>query len=110
MKAQIWKIYISDGVMDAIHGGSRPIFEMYIPDMKMCINYAHYFSCDSDKYSPHEGETIPADLPDPELVLEIEELDETLLIPLMVMCSSCSMFKTVKKGLAEQFPDFFKLV
>ncbi len=73
MKLQIWKIYISEGVMRAIHGQSYPIYEGFVPDLKLAINQATSFvDEDSSRYEKHDAATQITPTPQPELICEVE--------------------------------------
>ena len=37
---QIWKLDISASALHMIHGMKRTIYELYIPDLKICFNTA----------------------------------------------------------------------
>lgn len=38
VKIEEWRIFVSEGVMDAIHGGGHTITEFYIPENDIAIN------------------------------------------------------------------------
>lgn len=73
MQMQIWKIYVSEGALGAIHGFAAPIYEAYVPDLKLTVNYATSFvNEDSSRYESRAPEEQMVQTPDPELVCEIE--------------------------------------
>jgi len=53
--AELWNLRISDSVIDFVHGGSRTIEEIYIPEHKICLNInneiVNVFSSDRSRYS-----------------------------------------------------------
>lgn len=79
MKLQIWKIYVSEGVIGAIHGQSYPIYEGFVPDLKLTVNQltsfvnesnSRYKSQDSER---QEGsEPLLVDSPPPKMICELE--------------------------------------
>lgn len=71
MKMQIWKIYISEGMMDANHGGSHPIYEAFVPELKLAINHLTSFVCKDDSRYNTIPE-LPPDNPYPKLICEVE--------------------------------------
>ena len=84
MIAQIWERYVSDSFVDAIHGGSHLIQELYVPELNFAINKVACFFNPANPYAPHKGETLPANLPSPRLVREIELTSQAVeLIHLM---------------------------
>lgn len=74
MKMQIWQIYVSDGIMAAIHGSYYPIYEAYVPDLKLSFNHLTWFINNCSRYksaSEHDSQTA-VDTPDPKLICEVE--------------------------------------
>jgi len=75
MKMQIWKIHISEGVMDAIHGGSHPIYEACVPELKLAINYLTSFVLDEsdfiERYMRCSNDELTKS-PPPKLICEVE--------------------------------------
>ena len=59
IKAEVWEIYISDGVMDLVHGFSRPITEVYIPRYHISFNLVddivHVFRTYDGRYANKEA-------------------------------------------------------
>lgn len=86
MIGQIWRLHVSDGMMDAIHGGHRAIEELYVPDLKLTVNEAGFFLVESkERYGPHKGETVPPGLPDPVHLREVKiSADNEALLRAMV--------------------------
>ena len=83
MKMQIWKVYISDGWMGAIHGQLYPIYEGYIPELELTINHLTSFihhpeDGENTRYKKRdletrmENEPLPSVVPRPELMCEVE--------------------------------------
>ena len=73
MKLQIWKVYVSEGVMGAIHGSSYPIYEGFVPDLKLTINQiASFISEDCSRYEEHNPENQLVVTPQPEMICQIE--------------------------------------
>lgn len=71
MKMQIWKIYVSDGLMDAIHGGSHAVYEGLVPELKLTVNQVTSFvNDDCSRYEEPNHQLTPTPLP--ELVCEVE--------------------------------------
>ncbi len=52
---QYWEIYITEGMMAAIHGDFHKITEIYVPELKLTINQAiepvNVFICDYERYN-----------------------------------------------------------
>lgn len=74
---QIWRISVTDGALEAVHGMSYLIYEGYVPDLKLTINKVTTFvnEDDSKRYenrNDEEKEECLLDQPDPELICEIE--------------------------------------
>jgi hypothetical protein len=51
MKAQLWEVWITEGMMAAIHNSFFAIREIYIPDLKLAINCAGVHHFEADRYS-----------------------------------------------------------
>ncbi len=74
MKAQIWKIHVTEGVLGAVHGFFREIFEYYIPELGLAVNIETFFLSDSDRYASNADTEFS--YPAPELVETIDISDE----------------------------------
>ena len=52
---EYWDIWITEGMMAAIHGDFHKITEIYVPELKLTINQAispiNVFLCDYDRYN-----------------------------------------------------------
>lgn len=73
MKMQVWKVYISEGAMDAIHGGSHAIYEGFIPDLKLTVNQMTSFvNGNNSRYKERSEKEQMVSNPQPELMYEIE--------------------------------------
>jgi hypothetical protein len=52
---EYWEIYITEGMMAAIHKDFHKITEIYVPELKLTINQAispiNVFLCDYDRYT-----------------------------------------------------------
>ncbi len=73
MEMQIWKVFVSEGVMGSIHGQSFPVYEGFVPDLMLTVNQVTSFvNDDRSRYEPHEPETQLVKTPQPELVCSIE--------------------------------------
>lgn len=67
VSAEIWELSISNGVLEATHGISTVITEVYIPSYNIAFNLVdgitHIFrpiSEDINRYSPDTNEIIPS--------------------------------------------------
>ncbi len=90
MKAQIWKVYVSEGTLAAVHGFCSPILEMYFPEIGLCVNEKAFFLHYPDRYENKHD--MINDSPAPELVSETEVPDE--LIPkLKILKEAQEIFK-----------------
>lgn len=73
MKLQIWKRYISEGILGAIHGQIYPIYEGFVPELKLTINHTTTFvSDDCSLYARHNADTRIVPTPQPEHICDIE--------------------------------------
>ena len=72
MKAQIWEIYVCESALDAVHGFSHPILELYIPELKFTINDISCFVTTDNRYAPSKSNE---NRPNPKLIKEIELSD-----------------------------------
>ncbi len=77
MKMQIWEVCVSEGIMDAIHGGFHSIHEGFVPELKFTINDVAWFVHDEDggisRYQgKKEGDNLIIETPDPKMICEIE--------------------------------------
>lgn len=73
MQLQIWKIYVCEGIIGAVHGSSYPIYEAFIPDLKLSINQVTSFiNEDNSRYENHDPEEQIVATPQPEMICEIE--------------------------------------
>jgi len=72
MKAKIYKITVSSGTMEAIHGFSREIIEIYIPAMSVVLNTEEGFNCFIDDANDrHKNATYLGEIEVPEHVIDI---------------------------------------
>lgn len=82
MKMQIWKVYVSSGIMGAIHGESFPVYEGYIPELKLTVNEMTSFVYDEEgdnpRYKPHAPSDMLVDSPQPEFICETELNEEQI--------------------------------
>jgi hypothetical protein len=69
---EIWTLYISDGLMGAIHGQFHSIREMYVPALDLTVNLErtmNAFFNDGRRYAPKtKDHRRIADTPDPKLL------------------------------------------
>ena len=74
MEMQIWKIYVTEGVIGALHGQHFPIHEGFVPDLMLTVNQATSFvNDDSSRYEEHDPEDqLVATIPQPEHICSIE--------------------------------------
>jgi len=73
MEMQIWKVYVSEGVMGAIHGQSFPIYEGFVPDLMLTVNQVTSFVNDDRlRYEKSDPEKQLVETPQPELICSIE--------------------------------------
>lgn len=59
--AEIWEIYISEGVMGAIHGQFSRIEELYVPTLDLVVNLEgnmNVFFSDGKRYKPKKHSTF----------------------------------------------------
>ncbi|KKM97967.1 hypothetical protein LCGC14_1162660 [marine sediment metagenome] len=86
MQAQLWQIWISEGMLAANHGIFFPIFEVYIPEMSLAVNISGIIEADAERYQPVANEhSLDMNLiqHQPQLVKEAElppEVDDLLKI------------------------------
>ena len=59
VKAEVWNIYITEGVMGMVHNQYHSITEIYIPEYEICFNVVddslHVFEYDNRRYKPSKG-------------------------------------------------------
>ena len=69
VEAELWEVFVSEGMMDAIHGGGQWLVESYVPSAGLAINvaYGHVncFRTDASRYSHHENAMIKGKDPRP---------------------------------------------
>lgn len=114
MKIQMWKIYVSEGIMGAIHGCFFPMLEMYVPELKLAINEHAEFLVDEDRYAPknkiilnEEDLDLSKDLPDPELLAE-KELPEQLKVVMGVIADYLNSREEIVGTCVGLFEDTLK--
>ncbi len=54
IKAFLYKITITDSVLDQIHGFEHPIYEIYIPSLKLFFNHEGIFKIHNKRYTNAE--------------------------------------------------------
>lgn len=81
VKAEAWELYVSGGVMDLVHGFSRPITEVYIPHYRISFNLVddvvHVFRTYDGRYAKPKGDGAKS----PKKILNtkvLREMAETL--------------------------------
>lgn len=104
MKMQIWKVFLSEGVIGAIHGQSFPVYEGFVPDLKLTINHVTSFVNDEDEDGKifryqEGGENQLVKSPDPELICEIE-LSRTQIEDMKMLAMEDNPEKRVRKLVA----------
>jgi len=67
VKAELWNLYVTDGVMGMVHGFYNPINEYYIPKYKISFNIANdnvnvFYS--ENRYKSHANDNDNNILPD----------------------------------------------
>jgi len=73
MKMQIWQIFLSEGTIAALHGQVAPVYEGFVPDLMLTINYvADFVNEDKSRYEAKEPDQQIVETPDPQLMCEFE--------------------------------------
>ena len=114
MKAQAWKIWISDGWLGASHGMFYPVVEIYIPELQLAMNESGFHVWDDDRYSPkiitldefaldHEWENHQ-----PQLLREIDVDGETVSAARSVVDAIQAEEKLAEK-ITTLFGDLFEV-
>lgn len=105
MKAQLWEIYVSDGMMGAIHGMFSKTIEVYIPCLGITCNLysdkVNFFRTE-DRYSKNLGNCEPFETPEPVLIKEIEFPDD--------LANSISSMLTNRENFSKAFKEFFESI
>lgn len=102
MKAQVWELSVSEGVLAAVHGFFNKITEYYIPECKLAINPQAYFLAGPDRYVCDEDTEFSG--PPPIMVGEIDlpsEVNDTLL----EMAAGCRAYDKFKEKMFESEED-----
>ena len=109
MKAQIWERHVSDGFMDAIHGGHRPIIELFVPELNIAINEETYYFTKPDQYAPYTVATLPANLPNPRLIKEMDLLPE-IIAAISTMAAGRKAYDAFREANPFQETSLFNVV
>lgn len=101
MKAQVYEITVTDGLMDAIHGGGYRIREVFIPSIGVVINEKNIWK-DPERYKIREGERFLGQNPNPVLVGDIE-VKEELIEELLIIINTQEIKQDIIKAYAKTF-------
>ncbi len=97
MKAQLWKIWVTEGVMGMIHNHFFSLAEVHIPELDMSINQVAHILCEEERYKDHHPDT-----PTPQLLAEIE-IPDTLVEDLELLKKSILINNQIRSSLEETF-------
>lgn len=109
MEMQIWKVFVSEGVLGAIHGQYFPIYEGFVPDLMLTVNQSTSFvNEDRSRYERHDPENQLIATPQPELICSIE-LSRAQIDDLKILTSKddpeTRIMKLIKDTLKEKNLD-----
>lgn len=100
MKAELWKIYVCDGLMGMTHNMFYPIYEVYIPELTLAVNSTAFFVTDRERYA---GDNQNQGYPNPEMLNEIE------LSPDVQTClTALHVAATQRQEITESLFELFK--
>lgn len=72
MIMQIWRLYVTEGILAITHGAYFPIHEMYIPDLGLAVNsHTSFLVKDEDRYKQKDNHPPQK----PKLICEVEMTD-----------------------------------
>lgn len=110
MKVQLWEIWITEGMMGAIHGNFYPIKEFYFPELKMACNQAGFHRANENRYSRESLNEEERSL-DPEYNEHLPKFLQESNLPdeLAVMAKTLSDSIGVEETLGEALSELFKL-
>lgn len=94
MKAQVWELHVTEGVLAACHGFYRAIIEFYIPELKLAVNAQAYFITGPDRYGCDEDTEFSGA---PPVLIETIELDSEVTDALRVMADGCRAYDAFKE-------------
>lgn len=73
MIMQIWKVYIAEGVIGASHGMAHPIYEAFVPNLRLSVNsVTSFINKDYSRYEKTNEVNQLVATPQPELICEVE--------------------------------------
>ena len=76
MKAQAWKVWISEGTFTASRGMFYSIVEIYVPELKLAMNESGFYIWDDKRYKhqSHDPDNLDENWEDhqPQLLREVE--------------------------------------
>lgn len=72
LQVELWALYVTEGFMGAIHGDFTKIQEIYIPALRVSMNYTYgrvnVFSTDYTRYRKQNPNSLNGDRKQPELL------------------------------------------
>lgn len=101
MKAEIWTIYVCDGVLAALHDEFYPVVELFIPELNFSVSKKSYFNSRRDRYAPLSSSFSA---PDPEKIGEIE-LTESEVQILTRLKNAESDYQSFMATVKERLPE-----
>lgn len=93
MEVQVWRLYVSEGVLAAAHGLFETITEYYIPELKLAINRHSYFKATSERYFCEDNTEFGGP---PPVLLEKIKLQPDLVGEAQAMASGCEAYSNFK--------------
>ncbi len=79
-KVQVWRLWVAEGFMAAVHDSYCPIVEIFVPDLNLHINKSHYFLGGQGRYEikKEDKNFLGSEYPSPELLAETDLPDDVL--------------------------------
>jgi len=98
MKAQLWKIWVTEGVLGMVHDQFFSIAEIHIPDLSMSINSVTYIPCTvEERYKSHHPSS-----PAPKLLAEME-IPDSIADGIELLKASLIIDSQIRHALEETF-------
>lgn len=83
MRAELWRIFITESTLAAVHNHFVPITELFIPSENLVVNYHNgdfrVFENIHDRYNPREGFNFHK-TPPPEKIDDVDLSDDHLAL------------------------------
>jgi len=111
LKAQVWQLWVCEGMLGATHGMFYPISEIYFPALKLAMNETGFYVWDADRYQLRGDEhNLDPEWSEhqPKLLEEREITDAELITMVQRTAAAVADEPQLSDKLQELFADHFE--